>query len=309
MMLRNLLDEVVRRRLWPILVVAVLVAVAAPLLFLKPSPSAGPVATPAPGTAPAGELPARAKRLLATTSSAGTNAARAAKGSAADPFQAPSSQAKADAAATAEDKPKAAAGATGTAASKPIPVVIANADGSTPTTSGTTTTTTATPQPSNDAPPITSGSVTNVAKRGISVDVRFGKALPSRLHRSIPRLQTFVAGGRVIAIFVKYSPSRRKAVFAIGPNTLVRGDVECRRKQDVCRYVDIPAGKHVRLTTLGSDGSLVTRRLDVVRIGRAPSLSATAASVAAPADGACLLGKLLTLGAKDAPLASDACPN
>jgi hypothetical protein len=305
MMLRNLLDEVVRRRLWPILVVAVLVAVAAPLLFLKSSPSAGPVATSAPGTAPAGELPARAKRLLATTSSAGTNAARAAKGPAADPFQAPSSQAKADAA-DPEDKPKAAAGATGPAATNPIPVVIANADGSTPTT---TTTTTTTPQSSIDAPPITSGSVTNVAKRGISVDVRFGKTLPSRLHRSIPRLQTFVAGGRVIAIFVKYSPKRRKAVFAIGPNTLVRGDVECRRKQDVCRYVDIPAGKHVRLTTLGSDGSLVTRRLDVVRIGRASSLSATAASVAAPADGACLLRKLLTLGAKDAPLASDACPN
>jgi hypothetical protein len=304
MMLRNLLDEVMRRRLWPILVVAVVVAVAAPLLFLKSSPSGAPVAAPAPGTAPEGELPARAQRLLATTSATGKDVTRKAAGRAGDPFQPPSSAA-ANAAAASGDKPKPAAAAAAPAADKPIPVVIANADGSTPTTAAAPATGTGSSTPA----PITNGSVKTVAKRGISVDVRFGKTLPSRLRRSIPRLQTFVAGGRVIAIFVKYSPKRHKAVFAIGPNTLVRGDVDCRRKQDVCRYVDIPAGKHVRLTTLAANGSLVTRRLDVVRIGRASSLSATAASVGAPANGSCLLGKLLTLGAKDAPLASDACAN
>ena len=307
-MLRNLLDEVIRRRLWPILAVAVLVAVAAPLLFLKSSPSGAPVAAPAPGTAPEGELPARAKRLLTTTSAAGKDATRKATGRGGDPFQPPSSAA-AKSAAAGDDKPKPAAAAGAPAADAPIPVVIANADGSTPASGAKPSTATAPSTSSNSPQPITNGSVTTVAKRGISVDVRFGKKLPSRLHRSIPRLQTFVAGGRVIAIFVKYSPKRHKAVFAIGPNTLVRGDVDCRRKQDVCRYVDIPAGKHVRLTTLGSDGSLVTRRLDVVRIGRASSLSATAAAVSAPANGSCLLGKLLTLGAKDAPLASDACAN
>ncbi len=59
-MLRNLLDEVRRRHLWPIPVIALLVAVAAPLLFLKSAPSDAPLASaPAPAAAPAGQLPAR----------------------------------------------------------------------------------------------------------------------------------------------------------------------------------------------------------------------------------------------------------
>jgi hypothetical protein len=60
MMLRTLLDEVMRRRLWPIPLVAVLVAVAAPLLFLKSAPQdAPPASLAAPAMAPAGKLPAR----------------------------------------------------------------------------------------------------------------------------------------------------------------------------------------------------------------------------------------------------------
>jgi hypothetical protein len=99
-----------------------------------------------------------------------------------------------------------------------------------------------------------------------AVDVRFGKEVDAKLRRKIPRLQTFVARGDVIAVFVKYSPTRDKAVFAIAPTTIVTGDVECRRKEGLCRYVDIPAGSFARLTTRAKDGSLVTRRLAVVRV-------------------------------------------
>ena len=91
-MLRNLLDEVVRRRLWPIPLVAVLVAVAAPLLFLKPAPPDAPLASmAAPPVAPAAELPARAQRLL-TGSDAGAADERGPRSRKSDPFQAPSSR-------------------------------------------------------------------------------------------------------------------------------------------------------------------------------------------------------------------------
>jgi len=93
-------------------------------------------------------------------------------------------------------------------------------------------------------------------------------------------------------------------VFAIAPSTVVRGDVECRRKEDLCRWVDIPAGTSVRLTTSTTDGTLVTRRLAVERIQRTDAVTSTA-----PANASCLLSKLLTLSADDLPPTTDACPS
>lgn len=308
-MLRNVLDEITERRLWPIPALALLIALAAPLLFLQSSPSGTPAASaPAPAAPASGSLPARAARLLATTGADAQSGRKAPSGSASDPFTPPASSAGAKAASTksgSSSSPSSSSGGNGSAAgaTEPVPVVITNPDGTTPAGSGAA---------SSPTPPIGAGSSTapaTVAKAARpKVDVRYGERLPGRLHRGIPRLQTFVAGGRAIAIFVKYSPKRDKAVFAIAPRTLVTGDVECRRKQGLCRYVDIPVGKHARLTTFATDGSLVTRRLDVVRITRSRRSGTTAAAASrAPADGRCLLDKLLALGAHDWPLARSAC--
>jgi hypothetical protein len=251
-MLHSLVTEIVRRRLWPIPLIAVAIAVAAPLLFLKSSPSGAPVQVPA--VAREGKLPARAQRLLATGEAvtASRRGRAAATHSSHDPFKPPPghrSTAKTDAAAATKDS------ASSDSTDKPVAVVIRNADGSVPKTDATPT-----PPVGGDARP--SGLTVSSA----AVDVRFGSKPDAALRREIPRLQTFVAGGDIIAVFVKYSPKRDKAVFAIAPSTLVTGDVDCRRKEGVCRYVDIPAGSYARLTMLGDDGSLVTRRLDVVRV-------------------------------------------
>ena len=305
-MLRNLIDEVMRRRLWPILLGAVVVAVAAPLLFLNSGSGVPPVSTAAPAPAKPGELPARAQRLLAANEAPQSAARKPASSSASDPFQAPAShRPKAVDEDAGAPKPKATT-PTG-AEEKPVPVVVTNADGSSP--SGPATPVTVTTAPSAPAP-VQGAPVRSAAKRAAAVDVRYGESLPGGVYRSIPRRQTFVAGGRVIAVFVKYSPKRDKAVFAIAPRTLVTGGIECRRKEGVCRYVDIPAGRHVRLTTLSASGRLVSRRLDVMRIDRSRRFGGSAAAArSAPADGACLLGKLLALSAGDSPLAADACKN
>ena len=300
-MIRNLIDEIVRRRLWPILLGAVVVAVGAPLLFLKSGADVPPVSTAAPAPAKPGELPARAQRLLAAND-APQDAARTPASSARDPFQAPAShRPKAEGAAPVDGaiKPTTPTGRE----DKPVPVVVTNSDGSSPSTPATpvAVATPSTPAPVREAP------VRSVAKRVTAVDVRYGASLPGGVYRGIPRHRTFVAGGRVIAVFVKYSPKRNKAVFAIAPRTLVTGGIECRRKEGVCRYVDIPAGRHVRLTTLSASGNLVSRRLDVMRIDRSRRSGGSART--APADGSCLLGRLLALTAKDSPLAANACKN
>jgi hypothetical protein len=291
-MLRNLLDEIVRRRLWPIPVIALLVAVAAPVLFLKSAPSDAPLASaPAPAAAPVGQLPARA--LLATTDTR-KRAARE-RSRKADPFQSPSGGgAKAAAKKTSSDKET-------STTPEPVPVVITNPDGTAPATPTTPTTPTA-PVGGGDAP-----TKAIPETRPMIVDVRFGPRIPAALYPDLPRLQTLNAGGRVVAIFVKYSPTRDKAVFAIAPDSLLSGDIDCRRKEGVCRYVDIPVGKAVRLTVTTSAGTPVTRRLDVVSIHPHPATNVTIGVTPAPVNGPCLLAKLLAKAPGDPSLATDAC--
>ena len=304
-MLRNLLQEIVRRRLWPIPVLALLAIVAAPVLFLKSAPAGAPAAaTAAPAPATAGELPARAQRLL--QASTGTPRGGA-TGAAQDPFQPPAAQrAAAAAAAAAKNGGGSAApagsktgsssgsGAGTSTTSAPVPVVIQNPDGSTVTTT----------------PPATgSGSGASAGTAGpASVDVRFGPTAGTRVHRAIPRLESFFIHGKLAAVFVKYSPSRNKAVFAVSPDVLVTGPVKCRRQDGVCRYVDIPAGSFARLSTLTKDRILVSRRLDVERINRGQSAATTTAVAAGDrSENTCLLRRLQALRPGGTPIDRDAC--
>jgi hypothetical protein len=295
MMLRNLLQEIVRRRLWPIPVLALLIVVAAPVLFMKSAPAGAPAAqTAAPAPATPGILPARAQRLLAAT--AAVSSRHGATGAEHDPFEAPASH-RAAAATTAgaatpaaTDKPKASGSGSGAAAGTsttpaPDPVVSQNVQDNSTNTPATGS---------------TSGPAT--------VDVRFGKTPGSRVHRAIPRLQTFYIHGKLAAVFVKYSPSLNRAVFAVSPDLIVTGPVKCRMQKGVCRYVDIPAGSYARLTMLTADRILVTRRLDVAGIKHGRTAGSTTAVAAADRpQNACLLGKLLALRPGGTPIDRVAC--
>jgi len=63
----------------------------------------------------------------------------------------------------------------------------------------------------------------------------------------------------------------------------------------------------VRLATRASDGTLRSHRLDVVRIDDTSQTGSPGAADSGPANGSCLLAKLLTLTANDPPLTRDAC--
>lgn len=290
-MLRGLFEEIVRRRLWPIALLALVVVAAAPLFFLRSAaqdePSPAEAAQAARALPAAGDLPARAQRLLTTTGPKSPRGRRTGKGQ--DPFQAPAASARSDARedATAGRSPSTAAGGGGPA--NPVPVVITDANGKKvqPTTG-------------SDATP--GGSGTTPAA-GVAVDVRFSKHGTRHVMRSIPPMKPFSVAGKLIASFVRYSPTRKAAVFAVSPGTSVDG-VACRHEDGTCRYVDISAGKHARLTLVTTQGQLITRRIDVVRITLTPAGTAPQKSAV---DGACLLKKLLKLGLGDPPVKSDAC--
>ena len=300
-MLRNLLDEVGRRRLWPLLALAAVVALAAPLLFLKSAPTDAPSADTAAPAAPAtAKLPARAARLLATSDDEGSTGH--ATGSAHDPFTPPASYrsaaeaAAAVAAGTAKPATTSASTTKHKAATKTksIPAVTKNSKGSSTTskrsTSGTDT-------------------ANVLTARSAAVDVRFGKTAGSPLHRAIPAMQAFFIRGKVAAVFVKYSPNRRKAVFAVAPGIHVSGPVTCRVENGVCRYLDIPAGSYVRLTMLTAKREVVRRRLDVEHITRRTGSQTTTAAAAASASDAsvCFLHKLEAMKPGSALVDRNAC--
>lgn len=302
-MFRNLLDEVVRRRLWPLLVVAALIAVAAPLLFLKSAPDDAPTADTAAPAAPAtAKLPARAARLLAT-SDAG-EASGHATGSAKDPLLPPASYR--DAAASSNTAPSGTAPKSSTSATttkaKPIPVVIKNADGSSTKSNDSGATT------PGSTPAASSKPANTLTARTAAVDVRYGKQTDSKLRRAIPRHQAFYIRGKLVAMFVKYSPSRAKAVFAVAPGIHISGPVKCRVADGACRYLDIPAGSYARLTLLTAKREVVRRRLDVVRIKHASTSGSTSATAASEDNvSTCLLRKLVMMKPGAALLSHDAC--
>jgi hypothetical protein len=316
MMLRNLLDELIRRRLWPIPALALLIALAAPVLFLKSTPAGTPaVPTTAPAPAETGGLPERAQRLLAANDA---GAARGgATGSSHDPFQPPASaRARAAAAARASKaKDSPSKDSSSDASPKdPIPVVIQNADGSSSASdsSSSSPSTPSVPRSSGNGSGSTPASAPSApsapSARTASVAVRFGKGIDSPLEPSVAPLQTFFIHGKLAAVFVKYSPSLDKAVFAVAPGIVITGPVKCRLDDGVCRYLDIPAGSYTRLTLVTADGTLARRRLDVARIDRTPASAGTTAT-AAKGDGenACLLRKLKTRKPGDALVDRDAC--
>ena len=303
-MLANLLQEIVRRRLWPIPALALLVAIAAPVLFLKSAPSGAPAAdAAAPAPATAGELPARAQRLLAATAQAASRGG--AKGAARDPFQPPASQVAAAAAAGAASAGAGAGAAAGAKkATSPSSGATSSVAATKPSAGSGSTSTVTVPRAGSSADPAPSSAPT---ASNASVDVRFGPRANGRVHRAIARLQPYFIHGKLAAVFVKYSPRRHKAVFAVAPGLLVRGPVKCRRVEGACRYLDIPAGSYARLTMLFPGRIFVTRRLDVVAIGSGGSRGTTATAASDHGENACLLRHLKALQPSGTPIDRDAC--
>jgi hypothetical protein len=296
-MMRNLIEEVRNRRVLAFAVLGVLVALALPLLFLKSAPEGAPEANmAAPAAAEPAKLPARAARLLETTD-AGTASGQA-KGASHDPFNPPAAfRAAAD-----EDK---GGGAVPAKASEPK---ASSGGGSTATKPAPAVTQSPAPRPAtnNNVAPRRTTSALNA--NNARVDIRFGPKTNTKIHRGIARQKGLYIHGKLVAMFVKYSPSRKAAVFAVAPGLLITGPVKCRAVDGTCRYLDIPAGAHAWLTMATPSRTVVSRRLDVVRIKRRAPRSSTRATAARTSSvSACLLGKLQDQKVGDALLDRDAC--
>ena len=193
-----------------------------PLLFLKSAPEGAPAANAAaPAAAEAAKLPARAARLLATTDPGAPGGQ--AKGSAQDPFAPPASY-RAAAAAAAQGRCRRRASPRRPPARRERRRRGGDADQADPGRHHRTEHRRRRTKPNPRRPELEPEPVAAPDARATpSVDIRFGTKNDTKIRRAIPRQKGFYIHGKLVAVFVKYSPSRKAAVFAVAPGLHISG--------------------------------------------------------------------------------------
>lgn len=245
--LRNLLNELVERRLWPVALLLVLALVAVPLLLSKPAPSSDEI-TPAsttPTGAPAavasaarkpGDAPPGGEPVVSVAQADEPNAPL--RGHAKNPFR------------QQHDDEPTAGGST----------VSAGAAGS---PSGGT----ATPAPSDGG---SGGQVPSSPQKSYvyaSVDVRFGRAGHHlRTLEDVPRLTPLPNANHPIVVFLGMRRDHATAVFLVSTDVHVQGLGQCVPSQKTCEAIELREGDVALLDFTESDGTVEQYELDLDRV-------------------------------------------
>jgi hypothetical protein len=262
--LRNLLSDLVEKRLWPVALLLVGALVAVPLLLggggSSDADTVASVPTVQP-TAPATQIRVSEDSNLSTLAPSGAKH---------NPFLQPKTK-------TTTPEPSAAAEPTTPSAT---PTTGGTSGGtstpsSTPTAPSTPSTTTTTPDTSTGTKK-DEGDTT-----AISVDLRFGEPGNSKqtTYSDIARLSAVPSVDRPIVIFLGVKKDKKTATFLISSDATATGDGVCKPAVTNCQTIEMQAGD---TTFLDIDyGNRVRQfRLDVKRVGEVQKPTAEKASAA-----------------------------
>jgi hypothetical protein len=237
---RNILGDLVEKRLWPVAVALIVGIVAIPLVLARgDAPAAAP--TTAPGAAPADAAGAAAVRLgdsvpgerdrggrvrnpfgTAADASAPTTTTGSAQPASATVPASGSGGSTSGAATPAVDVKPAAPAGSSTSSASPAPVATGTA--TTPTTPKTTTT--------KDGTSAT-----------YSVSVRFGRTDGRRRTlRDIARLTALPNAKAPVVSLLGVMRDGRTAVLRVAPNTTASGNGACKPSASRCTTVEMKAG-------------------------------------------------------------------
>lgn len=247
--LRDLLNDLVERRLWPVALLLVAALVAVPLVLAKPAPNASPVLNtdaPAP-TAPSPAAPADATPAVSLAQAAPDGAPLA--GRAKDPFR------------QQHVPPKPSVGGVTPATASSGGGVGTPSDGTTPPPSG------------GGQPPTTFVRAT--------IDVRFGKTGGTAHNfKDLARLAPLPNAIHPIAIFLGMRTDHKTAVFLISSDVHAKGDGRCVPSRKDCEAIELTEGDVEFLDVAQADGRVVEFELDLVKVG-VTALGSQAAAQAA----------------------------
>lgn len=250
--LRDLLSDLVEKRLWPVALLLVGALVAVPLVLAKSAPSsdgASPAPPAAVAAAPAG-APAPGEPVVSVATNGETPAAPLG-GHAKDPFH-----------------------------QQYLPPKPAAASTQTVTTPNRTT-----PGASGGAGAPSSGGVApgqRVTIYGIvHLDVRFGKAGGAmRTFHDVARLTALPSTSNPVAVFFGVRKDRKTAVFMISSDVHARGDGSCVPSRSDCQGFQLQEGQTELLDVAANDGKVTHYELDLVKVAIEWTTSKTKAQAA-----------------------------
>ncbi len=278
-LLRNVADDLVHKKLWPLAVLLLAGIIAVPVLL---GGGSAPVAPPAgevvAGTA--GDEPAlltldqggRAERLGAVRRSADPFR-RVAKPRDADADGGGNANTVADAAAFVR---KAFGGIVGGGGSGGGASAAAAPGGS--AGGGAAPTPSPTPAPAPVTPP---RKVADDADEGSSIDLRFGRSGRLRELRDVPPLTPLPSADDPFFVFVGVLDDGKTARFLVSSDAVATGDGSCKPSKTACERIELVAGDTEFFDFTGPDGEVVQFQLDLRAVRHSGPVKRTTARSAA----------------------------
>ncbi|HEX7291603.1 MAG TPA: hypothetical protein VF250_10805 [Conexibacter sp.] len=248
--LRNLLNELVERRLWPVALLLVLALVAVPLLLAKPAASTddgAPAATTPPAAQAAaaaaarapGDTPPGGEPVVAVAQADEPSAPL--RGRAKNPFRQQHLEATSTTTASTAGVVS-SAGGSDTSGSAGGGGAGGDSDGQTPSS----------PQQTYSY---------------ATIDVRFGKAgLKLRKLDDVPRLTPLPSAAEPIVVFLGMRADRQTAVFLVSTDVHAQGEGRCVPSRKTCEAIVLKRGDVALLDFADADGSVTQYELDLVDV-------------------------------------------
>lgn len=257
---RDLFDDLVERRLWPVALVLALALVAIPVLLAKPASqgsAVAPVATGVPATGPGGaSTPLTAFQPVVSTKQSADRKKDLGSFKIKNPFA-----------------PKGLNFSGSDAAGTVEPVT---------TTTGAATTTGGGGAAGQDAVPATdqpSGSGgTETKYYTYSVTVKFG-AEGATKTKALSQFRALPSTENPIVIFMGVKRGGKTAVFLMSSSSTTTGDGDCKPSDTSCTFLYLQEGDKQVIETVTAEGDLLTYELELAGIeAKATALPSTASS-------------------------------
>jgi hypothetical protein len=250
-LLRNLITDLVAKRLWPVAVALAVGLVAVPVVLGRGGAAPAPAPAPAVAQTAVGTPGSRAAVTVEETPST----ERRDIGSVRNPFKGPKSATPASkAAASGGDTSKSSGGDSSTPSS---------------TTGGDQSTTTKKPEPT-----------TPDAIDTYRVTMRFGQAGALKVHKDVARLTPLPSVDQPFFVFMGVLEDGKTAVFLVSSDVAATGDGTCKPSATDCQTIEMKEGD-TEYFDLTVEGLPVQYQMDIIHLRKNATASATASAASA----------------------------
>jgi hypothetical protein len=263
----NLWRQLVQRRLWPVAILLIAALAGVPLALAKEPEAAAPA--PAVASADSGESALAVEPIVAKATASDRSKRRKVLGTRKNPFGVPKQDAAAGSAAAANSNGS-------TTAQEPASDSQGSSGGTTPS-SGSSPSTSAPVVPATPAPAPKTYAINELT-------VRFGDASGMGLERmSLKRLQPLPSAEDPVLIYLGVLRDGKTAVFLVDHGVSAVGDGDCRPTPEECETLRLTAGETEFLDVTDDSGTVAQYQLDLIKIHKASTTSATRAQASSKA--------------------------